>query len=94
MGKAAWFERARGYQSWRGNRYGGRSALMPGTREPYLRAYDSGNGAELWKGELPFPAQSTPMTYESNSPTVCRRGCRWTRIVGHPPGGRVGGLYR
>jgi quinoprotein glucose dehydrogenase len=38
-----------------------------GTRERFLWAYDSSTGDELWKGELPFPAQSTPMTYESNS---------------------------
>jgi quinoprotein glucose dehydrogenase len=30
----------------------------------YLRAFDSDTGAELWKGELPASAQSTPMTYE------------------------------
>jgi quinoprotein glucose dehydrogenase len=35
-----------------------------GTREPLLRAYDAATGAELWKGELPVPAQATPMTYE------------------------------
>ncbi|WP_263353986.1 outer membrane protein assembly factor BamB family protein [Acidicapsa acidisoli] len=37
-----------------------------GTREPLLRAYDSSSGEELWKGNLPAPAQSTPMTYEVN----------------------------
>ena len=31
--------------------------------DPYLRAFDAGNGAELWKQRLPVPAQSTPMTY-------------------------------
>lgn len=31
--------------------------------EPYLRAFDSASGRELWKGELPVPAQATPMTY-------------------------------
>jgi quinoprotein glucose dehydrogenase len=35
-----------------------------GTREPLLRAYDAATGEELWKGELPVPAQATPMTYE------------------------------
>lgn len=37
-----------------------------GTREPLLRAYDAATGAELWKGDLPFPAQATPMTYAVN----------------------------
>jgi quinoprotein glucose dehydrogenase len=31
--------------------------------DPYLRAFDSASGRELWKGELPVPAQATPMTY-------------------------------
>jgi len=35
-----------------------------GTREPLLRAYDSETGQELWSGQLPVPAQATPMTYE------------------------------
>ena len=34
-----------------------------GTREPMLRAYDSSTGKELWKAELPVPAQATPMSY-------------------------------
>lgn len=37
-----------------------------GTREPLLRAYDAATGDELWKGDLPVPAQATPMTYEVN----------------------------
>jgi len=37
-----------------------------GTREPLLRAYDAATGKELWEGELPVPAQATPMTYEVN----------------------------
>jgi quinoprotein glucose dehydrogenase len=37
-----------------------------GTREPLLRAYDAASGEELWHGELPVPAQATPMTYEVN----------------------------
>ena len=28
-----------------------------------LRAFDSKNGKEVWKGELPARAQATPMTY-------------------------------
>lgn len=31
--------------------------------DPYLRAFDAVSGAELWRGELPVPAQATPMTY-------------------------------
>jgi quinoprotein glucose dehydrogenase len=37
-----------------------------GTREPLLRAYDAATGEELWKGDLPTPAQATPMSYEVN----------------------------
>jgi quinoprotein glucose dehydrogenase len=33
------------------------------TKEKYLRAFDATTGAELWKGDLPVPAQSTPMSY-------------------------------
>ena len=29
----------------------------------YLRAFDSANGAELWRGRLPASAMATPMTY-------------------------------
>ncbi len=29
----------------------------------YLRAFDAGTGAELWKGRLPAGGQATPMTY-------------------------------
>ena len=29
----------------------------------YLRAFDTETGNELWKGQLPAPGQSTPMTY-------------------------------
>jgi quinoprotein glucose dehydrogenase len=32
--------------------------------DTFLRAFDSGTGAELWKGELPASAQSIPATYE------------------------------
>ena len=33
--------------------------------DPYLRAFDTETGKELWKGELPASARSTPMTYRS-----------------------------
>jgi quinoprotein glucose dehydrogenase len=39
-------------------------AFTAAGRDTYLRAFDSATGAELWKGELPASAQSTPMTYE------------------------------
>jgi quinoprotein glucose dehydrogenase len=31
--------------------------------EPLLRAYDKTTGEEVWQGQLPVPAQSTPMSY-------------------------------
>ncbi len=34
-----------------------------GTREAVLRAFDAKTGEEVWRGALPVPAQSTPMTY-------------------------------
>jgi quinoprotein glucose dehydrogenase len=34
--------------------------------DTYLRAFDAGTGAEVWKGELPASAQDTAMTYEVN----------------------------
>jgi quinoprotein glucose dehydrogenase len=33
------------------------------TMDHYLRAFDAGTGAELWKGRLPAGGQATPMTY-------------------------------
>lgn len=32
-------------------------------REPVLRAFDKSTGENVWTGQLPVPAQSTPMTY-------------------------------
>jgi quinoprotein glucose dehydrogenase len=37
--------------------------FMAGTLDPSIRAYDSSTGKELWKGNLPTSARSTPMTY-------------------------------
>jgi quinoprotein glucose dehydrogenase len=31
--------------------------------DPYLRAFDAGTGAELWRAKLPASAQATPMSY-------------------------------
>lgn len=33
------------------------------TRDAELRAFDSKTGEEVWKAELPVPAQAAPMTY-------------------------------
>jgi quinoprotein glucose dehydrogenase len=38
--------------------------LTGASLEPYLRAYSTDTGEEIWKTELPASAQSTPMTYE------------------------------
>jgi quinoprotein glucose dehydrogenase len=74
-GKMAW-EKPHGTQM--ADRYTGSPSLggllvtagglvfSAGTREPLLRAYDAATGQELWKGNLPVPAQATPMTYEEN----------------------------
>jgi quinoprotein glucose dehydrogenase len=35
-----------------------------GTSQPLLFAIDKATGDPVWQGELPVPAQSTPMTYE------------------------------
>jgi quinoprotein glucose dehydrogenase len=32
--------------------------------DPYIRAFDSESGKELWKAQLPAPGHATPMTYE------------------------------
>lgn len=39
-------------------------AIMAGTLDPAIRAFDVQTGRELWKGTLPFSARSTPMTYQ------------------------------
>jgi quinoprotein glucose dehydrogenase len=33
------------------------------TKDPFLRAFDAKTGEQRWHGQLPVPAQSTPMTY-------------------------------
>jgi quinoprotein glucose dehydrogenase len=38
-------------------------AFIGAATDDYLRAFDTGSGAELWKGRLPAGAQATPMTY-------------------------------
>jgi quinoprotein glucose dehydrogenase len=37
--------------------------FMAGTLDPAIRAFDVTSGEELWKGELPTSARSTPMTF-------------------------------
>lgn len=39
--------------------------FIAGTQDYYLRAFDSANGKELWKGRLPVGSQGGPMTYVS-----------------------------
>lgn len=39
--------------------------FIAGTQDFYLRAYDSGNGKEIWKARLPVGSQGGPMTYVS-----------------------------
>ncbi|MFZ4289506.1 glucose/quinate/shikimate family membrane-bound PQQ-dependent dehydrogenase [Variovorax sp. HJSM1_2] len=39
--------------------------FIAGTQDYYLRAFDSSNGQELWKGRLPVGSQGGPMTYQS-----------------------------
>jgi quinoprotein glucose dehydrogenase len=38
--------------------------FMAGTLDPAIRAFDVLTGLELWKGELPTSARSTPMTFQ------------------------------
>ena len=46
---------------------GGGLVFIGAALDPYLRAFDTETGKELWKGELPASARSTPMTYRSAS---------------------------
>ena len=44
----------------------GKLVFLAGTAlDPYIRAFDTETGKELWKAELPAPGHATPMTYES-----------------------------
>lgn len=38
-------------------------AFVAGTLDPAIRAFDIATGKELWKGDLPTSARSTPMTF-------------------------------
>ena len=37
------------------------------TFDPYLRAFDTSNGRELWKARLPTSARATPLVFETKS---------------------------
>ncbi|MNH22105.1 Quinate/shikimate dehydrogenase (quinone) [compost metagenome] len=39
--------------------------FIAGTQDFYLRAFNSGNGEEVWKARLPVGSQGGPMTYVS-----------------------------
>ena len=41
--------------------------VFVGGGEPYLYAFDSGTGDELWRGATPFPTSANPMTYTTQS---------------------------
>jgi quinoprotein glucose dehydrogenase len=44
---------------------GGRLVFVAGTAfDPYIRAFDTETGKELWKVQLPAPGHATPMTYQ------------------------------
>jgi quinoprotein glucose dehydrogenase len=55
--------------------------FIAGTIDPYLRAFDSESGKELWKGALPASGHATPMTY-----AVSTTGKQYVVIAagGHP----------
>jgi len=38
--------------------------LVAGTIDPFLRAFDTQTGKELWKAQLPAAGHATPMTYQ------------------------------
>jgi quinoprotein glucose dehydrogenase len=40
--------------------------FVAASRDPFLRAYDTASGRELWKGQLPAAGTGTPMTYVVN----------------------------
>jgi quinoprotein glucose dehydrogenase len=44
---------------------GGGLIFMAGTLDPAIYAFDVERGIQLWKGELPTRARSTPMTYRA-----------------------------
>ena len=51
--------------------------FMAGTLDSAIRAYDVTTGDELWKGELPTSARSTPMTFRGPDGEAIRGSGRW-----------------
>ena len=41
--------------------------VFPGGGAPYLYAFDSATGAEIWRGATPFPTNAIPTTYRGES---------------------------
>jgi quinate dehydrogenase (quinone) len=58
-----------------------------GANDPYVRAWNSSSGEELWKGRLPAGSQATPMSYVSR-----RSGRQFVVVVagGTPYSKRIG----
>lgn len=71
LGKLPWLEGLNGADQWGSINLGGPITTASGlvfigaTLDPYLRAFETATGKELWKGRLPASARSTPMTYQS-----------------------------
>jgi len=66
-----WLEEHKDAAKWGSINLGGPITTASGlvfigaTLDPYLRAFETATGKELWKGKLPASARSTPMTYQS-----------------------------
>lgn len=61
--------------------------FFAGANDPYLRAWDSSSGSELWRRRLPAGSQATPMSYVSR-----RSGRQFIVVVagGTPYSKRIG----
>jgi len=46
---------------------GGGLVFIAATMDKYFRAFDADTGAELWRFELPFSGNATPMTYRAKN---------------------------
>ena len=71
LGMLPWLEGNKDAAKWGSINLGGPVTTASGlafigaTLDPYLRAFETTTGKELWKGKLPASARSTPMTYQS-----------------------------
>src|SRR5262245_13823552 len=71
LGMLPWLEGNKDAAKWGSINLGGPITTASGlvfigaTLDPYLRAFETATGKELWKGRLPASARSTPMTYQS-----------------------------